>query len=60
MGQNLWGMEAGDNTLAAARRQRVMGNRPKDWESRDKIIWDQLAEGQTVLHTSVFPRASLA
>lgn len=38
MGQNLWGMEVGDKTLAAERRQRVMENRPKNWESRDNHL----------------------
>lgn len=38
MGQNLWGMEVGNKTLAVERRQGVMGNRPKNWESRDNHL----------------------
>lgn len=43
--------------MAAERRQKIIGNRHKHWASL--AVWDHLAEGQTALHTSAVPGASL-
>lgn len=44
--------------MAAERRQKIIGNRYKNWLSI--AIWDYLVKGQTVLHTLPVPGASLS
>lgn len=43
--------------MAAEKRQKIIENRHKNW--KNVAIWDHLVKGQTVLHTSTVPKASL-
>ena len=43
--------------MAAEKRQKIIENRHKNW--KNIAVWDHLVQGQTVLHTSTVPGASL-